>query len=539
MIRKKQFNIIAIIIIYLYIYWGPSLKATEVSGDVSGIWVPDDYQVIGDLRVPPGLSLAIMPGSRIEFQGYYQFVVDSLATLRAVGLESDSIVFTSNSPSVGWNGVRFYWADSSCEIAYCHFEWGRGARHSQFPTEVRCSGGAINVRRGSLSVRNSHFRRNRASDGFGGGIYAYRSALLVSGCVIDSNSCGSGGSAIYATNSDVVIENSLIFNDSTYYPLGGEHGGGAIGCEYSNVEIIGNTITDNFCAQGGGGLLMSYSRSYIAFNYISNNRSYDYGAGLAVGSGSFVINNIISYNSVFYPFVGSGGGITCGDSVTLKNNTIAFNYSANHGGGIASGTVATDTFENNIIWGNVANTDSQIYFASDRPVCIYNDIQGGLLGEGNINADPLFAGPDDFHLTWANFPLDDSTKSPCIDTGDPLSPPDSDGTRADMGALFFDRRDQGIFDDFKPLPEKVILIQNYPNPFNAQTTIKYSLQSGSNVLIDIFDIAGRKVETLLSGYQEAGEHQVVWNAGDRPSGVYFYRIKAGSTSKTEKCILLK
>ncbi len=80
---------------------------------------------------------------------------------------------------------------------------------------------------------------------------------------------------------------------------------------------------------------------------------------------------------------------------------------------------------------------------------------------------------------------------------------------------------------------------NYPNPFNAQTTISYSLFTRSNVSIEIFDIAGRKLETLQGGYQEAGEHSIVWNAKDRASGVYFYRLRAGETSQTQKCILLK
>jgi hypothetical protein len=82
-------------------------------------------------------------------------------------------------------------------------------------------------------------------------------------------------------------------------------------------------------------------------------------------------------------------------------------------------------------------------------------------------------------------------------------------------------------------------VQNYPNPFNAQTTIRYSLPKSSNVSIEIFDIVGRKIEMLQGGYQEAGEHSIVWNAEDRASGVYFYRLKAGESSKTERCILLK
>jgi len=71
----------------------------------------------------------------------------------------------------------------------------------------------------------------------------------------------------------------------------------------------------------------------------------------------------------------------------------------------------------------------------------YSDIQGGWYGTGNIDADPLFADPanGDFHLSWANFPIPDDTKSPCIDAGDPNSPFDPDGTIADMGAFYFNQ----------------------------------------------------------------------------------------------------
>ncbi len=64
-----------------------------------------------------------------------------------------------------------------------------------------------------------------------------------------------------------------------------------------------------------------------------------------------------------------------------------------------------------------------------------------LTGTGNIADDPMFVDPGnwDFSLSWANFPAPDSTKSPCIDTGDPASPLDPDGTRADMGAIYFDQ----------------------------------------------------------------------------------------------------
>ncbi len=89
------------------------------------------------------------------------------------------------------------------------------------------------------------------------------------------------------------------------------------------------------------------------------------------------------------------------------------------------------------------------------------------------------------------------------------------------------------------IPNQFSLSQNYPNPFNAQTTIQYSLPIQSDVSIDIYDILGRKIETLAEGMKPAGNHQAIWDAGDQASGMYFYRIKAGNKIETKKMMLMK
>ncbi|UCC80202.1 MAG: choice-of-anchor J domain-containing protein [Candidatus Zixiibacteriota bacterium] len=83
------------------------------------------------------------------------------------------------------------------------------------------------------------------------------------------------------------------------------------------------------------------------------------------------------------------------------------------------------------------------------------------------------------------------------------------------------------------------LEQNYPNPFNASTTIDYTLEDDSHVTLDIFDILGRKIETLVNGNQSSGAHSVVWNADGVATGLYFYRIQAGDFSEIKQMTLLK
>lgn len=94
-------------------------------------------------------------------------------------------------------------------------------------------------------------------------------------------------------------------------------------------------------------------------------------------------------------------------------------------------------------------------------------------------------------------------------------------------------------DIIETLPTDFVRLSNYPNPFNATTTIRYSLPRSSRVSIEIYDVLGRTVEIMDEGIQDAGEHQVIWNAQDQPSGLYFYQIIAGDFSITSKMALLK
>ncbi len=89
------------------------------------------------------------------------------------------------------------------------------------------------------------------------------------------------------------------------------------------------------------------------------------------------------------------------------------------------------------------------------------------------------------------------------------------------------------------LPDEYALIGSYPNPFNAKVIIEYALPEQSDVTIEIYDLLGRKVETLIQTEQQAGYYRVVWDAKDNSSGMYFYRIQAGDYSETKKMVLFK
>jgi len=88
-------------------------------------------------------------------------------------------------------------------------------------------------------------------------------------------------------------------------------------------------------------------------------------------------------------------------------------------------------------------------------------------------------------------------------------------------------------------PSNSVLQQNYPNPFNPTTVITYHLATNSLVDLVVYDILGRKVETLLRERQNAGDHSVIFNAGGLSSGAYFYKLTAGDFVDTKKLIVIK
>jgi hypothetical protein len=83
------------------------------------------------------------------------------------------------------------------------------------------------------------------------------------------------------------------------------------------------------------------------------------------------------------------------------------------------------------------------------------------------------------------------------------------------------------------------LSQNYPNPFNPTTIISFSLSKTEHTTLKVFDVLGNEITTLVNGEMTAGEHSVVFNAKNLASGIYFYRLTAGSYSDTKKLLLLR
>lgn len=88
-------------------------------------------------------------------------------------------------------------------------------------------------------------------------------------------------------------------------------------------------------------------------------------------------------------------------------------------------------------------------------------------------------------------------------------------------------------------PSEFLLLQNYPNPFNPATIISYQLPVDGNIILKVYDLIGNEVATLVNEEQSAGRYEITFNASNLSSGVYFYRIQAGSFNQVKKMILLR
>nr|NQU93623.1 T9SS type A sorting domain-containing protein [Bacteroidota bacterium] len=105
--------------------------------------------------------------------------------------------------------------------------------------------------------------------------------------------------------------------------------------------------------------------------------------------------------------------------------------------------------------------------------------------------------------------------------------------------IFSDPSSTAVTSDFY-LPSKIKLNQNFPNPFNPVTNIPYQINKSGHILLNIYDVNGRLIETLVNKYQEVGSYSSVWNPKQLSSGPYFYLIEIdGQITTAKKAIFLK
>jgi len=444
---------------------------------------------------------------------------------------ADNTISSNSADSIG-GGIfcrRFCMPEISNNIITDNWAglWGGG---------VACDSTSSNISGNTISD-NSAFR--------GGGIYCDYSGPMITNNTIDSNSVNQYGAGIECIFSDAVISGNMIRHNSA----SGEYGrGGGVHCMNCSPTIANNTIKGNYAYDGGGGIYCWISTPMIKANVISENRTWG-GGGISCNANSdaTIANNVITKNSGIY----LGGAISCWhSSPIISNSTISANSAGEEGGGIACYFESSPIVTNSIFWGDQAPRAAEVHLGDSRITITYSNIEGGWEGEGNIDVDPLFrdAGNGDFHL-MADY-CGDPYNSPCIDVGHPdsldvlLDCFHGLGTdRADMGA--YGGRNSGWptgiegEENGSVIPNRFLLLQNYPNPFNATTVIEYQVPVNGYVKLEIYNMLGQKLATLVDSKQHAACRSVIWDASEASSGLYFYKLTVGDWSGTKKMTLVK
>jgi len=467
----------------LILMWLAAAVATQASiiyvqGTVSGVWSADTVMVTGEVRVPPRETLEIQPGVQVLFRGHYKFVINGI--LEAIGTPGDSISFGAIG-AAGWHGLRFINAPAESHLEYCRIQQGRALgfdpdtygggiycyasspilHHlSIFENTAAHSGGGIWCQAGAQPTITDCLIRNNSSGVFGAGIGCWDAAPTIENCVILENDAGDDGGGIFCYHSDPTIRNCLISGNSAV-----EWGGG-ICVGWVSVPDIARCLIDGNAGGDGGGVYVFNSYFAMRGSLISNNLAtggggvYTHNDGGGIFLGYSLAGALSLHESII---VGNharrhGGGIHCGSSYNLylskcavngneadergggialynaagcsmQRVTIARNSAYRTAGGIYTWCYSAANLGNGAVW---SNTPEQIIYISPLQTN-YCDIQGGWPGLGNINIYPAFVDTahDDYRLLWG---------SPCIDAGDP-NPIyyDPDGTRADMGAFYYDQ----------------------------------------------------------------------------------------------------
>jgi parallel beta-helix repeat protein len=453
----------------------------EVSGNISSntTWDVDTVFVVGDVTVDDSYTLTIQPGVKVIANGFYKLNIQG--AILAEGTETDSILFTAEDHEAGWNRILFDSTpatNDTSRFSYCIIEYGMPI------------------------LDDSTYYRN------GGAFFVdYFHKLIISNSIIRNNN--GMNTAIYLNNSSATIENCDIYNNAGY--------GICILGSFSLCKIYNNKIHDN----NGSGMYPGYS------------------------SQADIVGNLI-YNN-------SGWGIFCWESVSrFINNTIV----DNNCGGIDFNSNSNNELYNNIIYGNSV-TQIELNNTCD-PDFYYCDIEGGTEGftgdgagteytgqyENCIDSDPAFVDTLNFNYTLLE-------GSPCLDAGTPdvtglnLPPTDAAGNariidgRVDIGSYEGPHPAVSVEDTPTNIIKSFALSQNYPNPFNPVTTIHYELPNAAHVTIEVFNVMGQKVQTLINEQKPAGEYNLLLNGKDLSSGIYFYHIKAGRFVDVKKMVLLK
>ncbi len=435
-------------------------------------------------------------------------------------------------------------------------------------------GGGIMLYDSDAVLENVHIHGNTAV--YGAGLYAYQSNATMTDCVIEDNTplndnltYTSRGGGVYGVDSDLTMVNCTVSGHVNVDAGGGMYMTQNTGS--TSLQMDGGAIQGNTSKNGGAGLFMNagsadLNRLHILDNVPTPTAGFMFGGGfnfsntsvamdsvvcqgnqaIAGAGGNFdactsvtLTSNLFSGNTATY----SGGAMyIAGSTVSLTGNTLAQNFGAGGGAGINS-TASNLSLSGNIIAFNTGGTGlaNGLAVSAEPTLFTCNDVYGndgtdlgGMVDptgtNGNISVDPEFCGTGDD-------PFNLKTTSPCL-------PANSGGCDL-IGALTSGCGVSPVPDPGnQEVPATFVVDKPFPNPFNPRVTIRFALPEAAPTSVVIYDLAGRKVRTVVDDVLPAQVHEVSWSGNDETgrkvaAGVYFYMVTSGEHRSVGRMALVK
>ena len=544
------------------------------------------YVLTGACSIGSAGSLTIHPGCTVKFDAGTGLTVGG--TLDANGTAGQPILMTRRDAGEAWTGLA-YSATAHGTLAYCTIEYAsyfaataavRGDGY--WPALEHCTlrnnnyGALLSAITGAALSVNNVFQNNAAN-----GIYCLSSpGVQIANQTLTGHTSPTGAIRIADCNNfRIGAGNSITGNtwavtmDFASYPDAASAG---------NIPAAGNTNNDGLNCEGGSTGAVELWRPlgvpYVLTGACSIGSTgsltihpgctvkFDAGTGLTVGgtldaSGTpgqpilmtrrdageawtglaygATAHGTLAYCTIEYAsYFSSSAGV---NAVNAADVTISACILQNNNYGVlassASPRIITSRIVNNLQYGVYLSGACAPTFGGS--LAEWNDIFGN--GSGNLNRD-LVNGTQDIAARYVNW---GTTAASGIEQRIQHDPDD-----ASLGVVYYspwtDLGHAALYGGPVPveepqvaLPTAYALDQNYPNPFNPATVIAYALPHASHVSLVVYDIAGRRVATLLDEDQPAGFKTIRWDPRDLPSGVYVYRLNADDYTQTRRMMLVR
>jgi hypothetical protein len=514
---------------------------------------------------------------------YFHSGEDANSIVKGFTIRNGSVLPDSNG-----GGIFCSWADPSifnCIIDGCSAERGSGiACDNASPIIDSCYicnsdstratlGGGIYCNYSSPEIRNTQVRHNYGMHTLIG--LSWYSSPIIHNCDFSFNEAYEGVIVCYYYSSPI-ITNTIVSNNI---------GDGIRVTNYCDLDLINCLIVKN----DGDGLwnsTLNGGSAEITNCTIANNK----GRGLYTQSTPItILNSIIYFNEDFQIYVWAP------PIPEVSYSNIENKDSGGIHGNVSWGDVAMDK---DPLFVDTTNTDfhlspeSSCNGAGSPTICLENDIEGNSrpnpictnadLGPYEsiypLNIPPYILNPIDDRILNEDFGqiniaylykvFDDAETDVLIfdaaalsDGVDPdinndslyiLSEPEFYGS-VDIVVTATDACFASVSDTFSvdvlqagvieipsdKIPSTYSLADNYPNPFNSVTTIEYSIPKKSDVILTVYNLGGQVVDVLVNQAMEPGYYSVKFDASRLSTGVYFYKIQAGSFSATKKCMIIR